>query len=61
MPTDLPVGRRLRIPVQPTREKYFASGFQKIVIFFPDPALPRGAYRDRHERWVGCGGREQRD
>jgi hypothetical protein len=35
--------------------------FRKFVIFFPDPALPRGAYRDRHERWVGCGGREQRD
>jgi hypothetical protein len=32
--------------------KNFTSVFQKYVIFFPYPALIRGAYRDRHGRRV---------
>jgi len=63
-PRWLPVGQitsDFEKPVQSLREKYFASVFQKYVVCSRHPALPRGAYRDRHERWVGCGGREQRD
>jgi len=39
--------------VQSSREKYFASVFQKSVICSRHPASPGGAYRDRHERWAG--------
>jgi hypothetical protein len=45
-------------PVQSPRKKYFASVFQKSVSCFSPSRPDRGAFRDRHERWVGCGGRD---
>jgi hypothetical protein len=45
--SDLPDGRRLRIPVQPSREKYFTSVFQKSVALLPHPAsMKRGVTRE---------------
>jgi hypothetical protein len=54
---DLPVGRALEKPVQYAREKYFASQPGRNI--FMDSAVPPqlGAFRDRHGRGVGCGGR----
>jgi len=59
--SDLRDGRVSRIPVNPSIKKHSSSVFRKIMVHSRHPALPKGAYRDRHERWVGCGGREQRD
>src|SRR5436190_1205925 len=44
---------RSEIPVQPSREKYFASPNTqiKLIVSLSHPA--RGAYRDRHGRWDG--------
>jgi hypothetical protein len=39
--------------VQMPREKYLDSVFQKYVVCSRRSALPRGAYRDRHERLGG--------
>ena len=48
-------------PVQPFRKKYSLSPSGKSVLpARPVPFPARGAYRDRHERGTGCGGREQR-
>jgi len=44
-------------PVQSLTRKYFASVFRKCVVYSARPASARGAYRDRHEREAGCGGR----
>ena len=61
---DLPDGQIIWNRVQPLPQKYFASPFARNT--FSDsgrPASNRGAYRDRHERWVrdavdaGCGAR----
>jgi hypothetical protein len=49
--TNFASGFNLIWPVQPLREKYFASVFQKIMIVSAHPASTRGAYRDRHGRW----------
>jgi hypothetical protein len=38
--------------VQSLRKKYFASIFQKFVIFSRGPAPAGGALRDRHGRWA---------
>jgi hypothetical protein len=51
--TDLPDGQISDFPVQPPGEKYFAFRFGRnsnraIAI----PRSSRGAFRDRHERWV---------
>src|SRR6266700_273334 len=44
--------------VQPHREKYFAFAVGQIsATSSPRPFPARGAYRDRHERGRGCGGR----
>jgi hypothetical protein len=59
--SDLPDGqinaRICQIKVQPLREKY--SVFPKSQIsLYPWPSrLIRGAFRDRHGREAGCGGR----
>jgi hypothetical protein len=55
--SDLPDGLCPRTPVQPPRKKYFASVFQKYVLARLPSRLVAGAYRDRHEREAGCGGR----
>ena len=56
-PTDLPDGRFREYRVQPCSQKYFASRFGRNT--FIDSAIPpdKGAYRDRHGRAAGCGGR----
>jgi hypothetical protein len=56
-PTDLPDGRFREYRVQPRLQKYFASRFGRNS--FIDSAIPpdKGAYRDRHGRAAGCGGR----
>jgi hypothetical protein len=56
-PTDLPDRRRPQDPVKLSREK--DSVFQNIesLVLSARPASTRGAYRDRHEREAGCGGR----
>jgi hypothetical protein len=38
--------------VQSCREKYFALSRPQITGIFPASCLTRGAYRDRHGRWV---------
>src|ERR1700731_2831767 len=44
--------------VQPWPKKYFCFSEIKSVVH-PQPSRPtRGAYRDRHGRGAGCGGRE---
>ena len=49
----LPDGRFADSPVQPHQQKYFASLPGQITCVFPViPCPPRGAFRDRHERWV---------
>jgi hypothetical protein len=45
-------------PVQPLREKYSASFFTQITCLIPAIPPERGAFRDRHERGLGCGGRD---
>ncbi len=54
---DLPVGRLVEWGVQPYSKKYF--GFHTPQITSRTFRVPphRGAYHDRHERGVGCGGR----
>jgi hypothetical protein len=49
--TNFASGFNLIWPVQPLREKYSASVFQKTMIVSAHPASTRGAYRDRHGRW----------
>jgi hypothetical protein len=55
--SDLLVGLFCNLRVHPRFEKYSASRFGRSS--FIDSAIPplRGAYRDRHGRGVGCGGR----
>ena len=46
-------------PVQPSFKKYFAFAVGQISsTSSPRPFPARGAYRDRHERGMGCGGRD---
>jgi len=45
-------------PVQPLLQKYFVSGLTQISCISQSSRPTRGAYRDRHERGAGCGGRE---
>jgi hypothetical protein len=45
-------------PVQPPREKYFTSFFTQITCLFLAIPPERGAFRDRHERGLGYGGRD---
>jgi hypothetical protein len=45
-------------PVQPHWEKYFTSPVGQIISTHSRHPVPlRGAYRDRHGRGMGCGGR----
>jgi hypothetical protein len=55
--SDLPVGRRFDFPVQPLLQKYFTSPVGQIISTTSRHPTPQGAYHDRHERGVGCGGR----
>src|ERR1700739_3958951 len=55
--TDLPDRRASRKPVQPLLKKYFwfseeANQFISFAVL-----SHRGAFRERHERGAGCGGR----
>jgi hypothetical protein len=56
--THQPAGQITQNPVNPPRKKY--SAFPKSQIsLYEKPSHPmRGAARDRHERAVGCGGRD---
>jgi hypothetical protein len=47
-------------PVQSCLQKYFRSRLTQITSISPAVPPHRGAYRDRHERGAGCGGRERR-
>jgi hypothetical protein len=49
-----PVGQ---ISVYPLAQKYFASPVGQITDLTPRVSSHRGAYRDRHGRGMGCGGR----
>jgi hypothetical protein len=44
-------------PVQSSSQKYFCSRLTQITSISVAVPLPRGAYRDRHGRGAGCGGR----
>jgi hypothetical protein len=56
---ELPDGQISARRVQPLLQKYFCSLSTQITgLFHVVPALSEGAYRDRHERGLGCGGRE---
>ena len=58
LPSDLPDGRAVENPVQSPLQKYFASPVGQIISTNSCHPVPhRGAYRDRHERGMGCGGR----
>jgi len=46
-----------RLPVQPHLQKYFHSRLTQIKSISFAVSSPAGAYRDRHGRGVGCGGR----
>ena len=56
--TNQPAGQITQKPVKPVCEKY--SAFPKSQINLPTTTSHpmRGAARDRHERAVGCGGRD---
>jgi hypothetical protein len=55
---DLLNGINLIWPVQSCLQKYFVSPVGQIISTSSRHPVPhRGAYRDRHERGVGCGGR----
>jgi len=60
--TPLPDGQItcvVRIPVQPPREKYSASVFQKYVVSLRIPSLlARGVSRSSRTLGAGCGGRD---
>src|SRR4030088_1657443 len=47
-------------PVQSHFQKYFPPRLTQINSISPAVLSPRGAYRDRHGRGMGCGGRGQR-
>jgi hypothetical protein len=52
-----PDGQISDLPVQPHLQKFFRFRLTQIkTISFAVPS-PRGAYRDRHGRGAGCGGR----
>jgi hypothetical protein len=53
-----PTGKSAKA-VQPYQQKYFAFAVGQISsTSSPRPFSARGAYRDRHERGMGCGGRD---
>src|SRR6267143_580887 len=57
---DLPVGRFVDRRVESYfgfSEKYFCSHLTQINFRTLAVSFHRGAYRDRHERGMGCGGR----
>src|SRR5450631_4662179 len=54
---DLLNGINLIWPVQSCLQKYFASPVGQIISTNSRHPVPQGAYRDRHGRGVGCGGR----
>jgi hypothetical protein len=55
---DLPVGCIFNSSVESPLQKYFASPVGQIISTDSRHPVPhRGAYRDRHERGMGCGGR----
>jgi hypothetical protein len=51
-------GQITDLPVQPHFQKYFPSRLTQIISLSRASRPGRGAYRDRHERGMGCGGRE---
>jgi hypothetical protein len=55
--TDLPDGLAGKSAVQPHLQKYFRSRLTQISPRTPAVSPHRGAYRDRHGRGAGCGGR----
>src|ERR1700682_2163616 len=57
---DLPDGQITDFPVQPLLQKYFCSPLTQITSISPAVSSPTGAYRDRHGRGAGCGGRGRR-
>jgi hypothetical protein len=56
-PSNLLNGINLICPVQSCLKKYFCSGLTQITSISLAVSSPRGAYRDRHGRGAGCGGR----
>src|ERR1700716_4092323 len=57
---DLPDGPSGDFPVQPHLQKYFVSRLTQIKSISLAVSPHRGAYRDRHGRGAGCGGRGRR-
>jgi len=55
---DLPDRQRPDFPVQSPLQKYSAFPNTQISSISPLSRTTRGAYRDRHGRGAGCGGRE---
>jgi len=51
---------RPEFPVQPFREKYFASRLPQITSIVVAIPSHKGAFRDRHERWCGMRWTQQR-
>src|SRR5450755_1057753 len=57
-PADLPDRLSGDFDVESRLQKYFASPVGQIISTNSRHPVPhRGAYRDRHERGMGCGGR----
>ena len=52
-----PEGQITDLPVQPRLKKYFHFLSTQITGLFCAVTSPGGAYRDRHGRGMGCGGR----
>jgi hypothetical protein len=50
-------GQITNLPVQPLWQKYFCLRQTQITSLYLHPVPIRGAFRDRHGRGVGCGGR----
>jgi hypothetical protein len=55
--SDLPDGQISDLPVQPCCQKYFRFRLAQIKSISPAVSSHTGAYRDRHGRGAGCGGR----
>jgi hypothetical protein len=49
---DLPVGRKARVRVQPTSKNFLLARLLEAALSIRPSCSSRGAFRDRHERWV---------
>jgi hypothetical protein len=60
-PTGKSPARFIAPLVKPILQKYFCFSEIKIGLYDLPSRPERGAFRDRHERGAGCGGRKRCD